>query len=151
MKLLQIFQKLHNALKNKDKIVINSSTRNLHLVREFIEKRGEVLKVAPNTLNQILVSVDEACTNIIKHNYKYNENNTIEVETEIKDNKFIITLLYKGEAFDPTKKNSPDMKEYFAKYKVGGLGIPLMKKSMDSIEFNHTQPNFNSLTLIKVI
>ena len=138
-------------MKKKDKIVISSSTKNLHLVREFIEKKGESLNIEPNTLNQILVSVDEACTNIIKHNYKYDESNLIEVETDTKDKKFIITLFYKGEEFDPTKKNNPDMKEYFAKFKVGGLGIPLMKKSMDSIEFNHTQPDLNSLTLIKVI
>jgi serine/threonine-protein kinase RsbW len=120
-------------------------------VREFIEKKGEALKVEPNTLNQILVSVDEACTNIIKHNYKYDESKFIEVEADTIDKKFIITLLYKGDDFDPTKKINPDMKEYFAKYKVGGLGIPLMKKSMDSIEFSHTQPDINSLTLIKVI
>jgi serine/threonine-protein kinase RsbW len=151
MKLLQNLRNLYNTLKKKDKIVISSSTKNLHLVREFIEKKGEALNIEPNTLNQILVSVDEACTNIIKHNYKYDESNLIEVETDTKDKKFIITLYYKGEEFDPTKKNNPDMKEYFAKFKVGGLGIPLMKKSMDSIEFNHTQPDLNSLTLIKVI
>lgn len=151
MKLLQNLRNLYNTLKEKDKIVISSSTKNLHLVREFIEKKGETLNIEPNTLNQILVSVDEACTNIIKHNYKYDDNNLIEVETDTKDKKFIITLYYKGEEFDPTKKNNPDMKEYFAKYKVGGLGIPLMKKSMDSIEFNHKQPDLNSLTLIKVI
>lgn len=151
MKLLQNLRNLCNTLKKKDKIVISSSTKNLHLVREFIEKKGETLNIEPNTLNQILVSVDEACTNIIKHNYKYDENHLIEVETDTKDKKFIITLYYKGEEFDPTKKNNPDMKEYFAKFKVGGLGIPLMKKSMDSIEFNHTQPDLNSLTLIKVI
>jgi serine/threonine-protein kinase RsbW len=151
MKLLQNLRKLFDTLKKKDKIVINSSTRNLHLVREFIEKKGEALKVEPNILNQILVSVDEACTNIIKHNYKYDDSKFIEVEADTVDKKFIITLLYRGDDFDPTKKLNPDMKEYFAKYKVGGLGIPLMKKSMDSIEFSHTQPDINSLTLIKVI
>lgn len=151
MRLLTNLKKLFNTLNTKDKITINSATRNLHLVREFIEKKGIELKIDSNTLNQILVSVDEACTNIIKHNYKYQEDNLIDVVSEIKGKKFIITLIYKGDEFDPTKKDNPDMKEYFAKYKVGGLGIPLMKKSMDSIEFCHTQPDINSLTLIKVI
>ncbi len=151
MKLLINLRKPYNTLDKKDKIVISSSTKNLQLVRDFIERKGIILKIDPNTLNQILVSVDEACTNIIKHNYKYDENNAIEVETCTNGKKFIITLSYKGEEFDPTMKNNPDMNEYFAKYKVGGLGIPLMKKSMDSIEFHHTQPNLNSLTLVKVI
>jgi anti-sigma regulatory factor (Ser/Thr protein kinase) len=41
------------------------------------------------------------------------------------------------------------MKEYFAKYKVGGLGIPLIKKFMSKIEYAKINPNINSLTLIK--
>jgi serine/threonine-protein kinase RsbW len=143
--------KLFNTLNTKDKITINSATKNLHLVRAFIEKKGNDLNIEPNILNQILVSVDEACTNIIKHNYKYQEDNLIEIIAESKGKKFIVKLIYKGDEFDPTKKDNPDMKEYFAKYKVGGLGIPLMKKSMDSIEFSHTQPDINSLTLIKAI
>lgn len=150
MRLLQNLMKLFNTLNTKDKITINSATKNLHLVREFIEKKGADLKIEPNILNQILVSVDEACTNIIKHNYKYQEDNLIEIIAESRGKKFVVTLIYKGDEFDPTKKDDPDMKEYFAKYKVGGLGIPLMKKSMDSIEFSHTQPDINSLTLIKV-
>lgn len=151
MKLLQNLIKLISLVDKNDKITITSSTKNLHLVRQFIEKKGESLNIDPKVLNQILVSVDEACTNIIKHNYKYNENNFIDVETDFKDKKFIITLIYKGDSFDPTKKISPDMKEYFAKYKVGGLGIPLMKKSMDKIEFYHKEPNLNSLVLVKAI
>lgn len=151
MKLLKNLIRLISLVDKNDKITITSSTKNLHLVREFIEKKGETLKINPNTLNQILVSVDEACTNIIKHNYKYNENNFIDVKTDVKDKKFIITLIYKGDSFDPTKKINPDMKEYFAKYKVGGLGIPLMKKSMDKIEFNHKEPDLNSLVLVKAI
>ncbi len=151
MKLLQNLIKLISLVDKNDKITITSSTKNLHLVRQFIEKKGESLNIDPKVLNQILVSVDEACTNIIKHNYKYNENNYIDVETDFKDKKFIITLIYKGDSFDPTKKISPDMKEYFAKYKVGGLGIPLMKKSMDKIEFYHKEPNLNSLVLVKAI
>ena len=151
MKLLQNLSRLISLVDTNNKITITSSTKNLHLVREFIENKGEKFKIDPKILNQILVSVDEACTNIIKHNYKYNENNFIDVETDVKDKQFIITLIYKGDSFDPTKKINPDMKEYFAKYKVGGLGIPLMKKSMDKIEFNHKEPDLNSLVLVKAI
>jgi len=133
-------------VEENDKILIKSSTSNLSLVRGFIEHKAKSLNLDLLTTNQIVISVDEACTNIIKHTHKF-----IEIESFLTDNKFIIILKYKGEAFDPTKKQNPDMNEYFAKYKVGGLGIPLMKKSMDKIEFTHTKPDLNSLTLIKVI
>lgn len=151
MKLLTNLSRIISLVEKNNKITISSSTKNLHLVRSFIEKKAHKLNIEPNVLNQILVSVDEACTNIIKHNYKYNENNFIDIVTDVNDNEFKITLVYKGDSFDPTKKSNPDMKEYFAKYKVGGLGIPLMKKSMDKIEFNHKEPDMNSLVLVKVI
>ncbi len=135
----------------KDKILIKSSTGNLHLVRDFVEQKAAELGIDQKIISQIIISVDEACTNVIKHTHKYNDSNDIEVETVFRNNEFAVILRYTGEAFDPTKKETPDMKEYFKKFKVGGLGIPIMKKSMDKIEFKHTKPNKNSLTLIKVI
>ncbi|MCE1165284.1 MAG: ATP-binding protein [Bacteroidetes bacterium] len=135
----------------KEKILIKSSTGNLHLIRDFVEKKAAELGIDSKVISQIIISVDEACTNVIKHTHKYNDTNEIEVETVYKNKEFAVIIRYAGEAFDPTKKETPDMKEYFKKFKVGGLGIPIMKKSMDKIEFKHTKPNKNSLTLIKVI
>lgn len=134
-----------------DKILISSSTKNLKQVRNFIEQSAKKYLVDINIINQIVLSVDEACTNIIKHTYKFDENHTIEIENFIEKNQFIVKITYDGDAFDPNKHSLPDMKEYFAKYKVGGLGIPLMKKFMDKIEYIHSINNFNELVLIKNI
>jgi len=136
-------------LKSKDKIVINSSTKNLHVIRDFVEKHFQGLNIDSNIQNQILVSIDEACTNIIKHTYKYDNGHEIEISLDLTDKQISVYLKYKGDGFDPTNKDNPDMKEYFEKFKVGGLGIPLMKKSMDSIEFKHTKPDCNCLKLTK--
>jgi serine/threonine-protein kinase RsbW len=138
-------------LKNNNQILISSSTKNLHIVRDFIEQKAKEINLESKIVNQIIVSVDEACTNIIKHTYKYDESNTIEVEYKSDNKKFIVIIRYKGKSFDPSKKHNPNMKQYFAKYKVGGLGIPLIKKSMDKIEYSHIKPDLNALTLIKVI
>ena len=97
------------------------------------------------------MSVDEACTNIIKHAHKYNENEQIEIETKTDKTEFRIIIKYKGNGFDPNDLNSPDMKEYFSKFKVGGLGVPIMKKFMNKIEYVHKNSDYNSLTLIKVL
>lgn len=138
-------------MRNSAKIIIRSSTKNLRLVRDFIEDRANSINLNQKTIDQIVISVDEACTNIIKHTHKFNESKLIEIETSHTENQFAVTIKYKGKAFDPTKKEVPDMKEYFTKFKVGGLGIPLIVKSMDKIEFNHKKPDTNSLKLIKAI
>jgi serine/threonine-protein kinase RsbW len=138
-------------LENTAKISISSSTKNLMQVRNFIEGNAKKYLSDVNVINQIILSVDEACTNIIKHTYKFDENHTIEIENLINKNQFIVKISYNGDEFDPNKRSIPDMKEYFAKYKVGGLGIPLMKKFMDKIEYMHSRNNFNELIMVKYI
>lgn len=136
---------------NSNKILLASSTKNLSLLRNFIESKAIDFGFDESTIIQIILSVDEACTNIIKHAHKYNENEQIEIETKADKTEFRIIIKYKGNGFDPNDLNSPDMKEYFSKYKVGGLGVPIMKKFMNKIEYVHKNSDYNSLTLIKVL
>lgn len=141
----------NQVLENVAKISIKSSTKNLIEVRNFIETNAKKMLSDANIINQIILSVDEACTNIIKHTYKFDESHIIEIKNYTDKNQFIVKIFYNGEEFDPNKRNNPDMKEYFAKYKVGGLGIPLMKKFMDKIDYMHYVNDFNELTLVKYI
>ena len=134
---------------DQNKIVITSSTRNLARVRDFVEERAKQTGVDPNTINQIVMSVDEACTNVIKYAHKYNDKFKINIEVFHLDKKFKVVITYKGMEFNPNDIENPDMEEYFAKFKVGGLGIPMIKKLMNKIEYKRYKPNVNSLTLIK--
>jgi serine/threonine-protein kinase RsbW len=136
-------------LGGNNKIIITSSTKNLSTVRNFVENKAVELGFDSNIVNQIILSVDEACTNIIKYTHRFNESEKIEVKIDIKDREFRIILKYKGKDFDPNKMHEPDMNEYFNHFRVGGLGIPMMKKFMNKVEYNHKSPNLNSLTLIK--
>ncbi len=135
-----------NGLK---KIVIQSSTKNLVMLRDYLEKELINDGIKQNIANQIILAVDEACTNIIKHTHKFDDTKLITLNFQKFQNRFQINIQYEGNSFDPTKIENPDMKEYFAKYKVGGLGIPLIKKFMSKIEYAKINPNINSLTLIK--
>ncbi len=134
-----------------NKITLTSSTKNLAAVREFVSKKASDLGIDDSTINQIILSVDEACTNIIKHAHRYDDKEMIEIETKFEDCEFKIILKYKGRAFDPNGIPIPDMKEYFSNFKVGGLGVPIMKKFMNKIEFDRQNHDQNCLTLIKII
>jgi len=135
-----------NGLKE---IVIHSSTKNLAILRDYLEKELVIDVISQTITNQIILAVDEACTNIIKHAHKYDNSKIITLKYEKYPEQFKINIQYEGNTFDPTIVNNPDMVEYFSKYKVGGLGIPLIKKFMSKIEYTHINPNINSLTLFK--
>lgn len=133
------------------KISVSSSTKNLHKIRNFIEETALNSGISREKTDEIILAVDEACTNIIKYTYKYEEKHKISIKIKNKGNNLIVEIIYRGKGFDPNKVKSPDMKEYFKNYKVGGLGIPLMRKFVNRIEYNFIKPNLNKLILVKQI
>lgn len=138
-------------MSSADKILFTSSTKNLALVRNFVEAKATDFGFDESSISQIVLSVDEACTNIIKHAHNYNDKELIEVEIKPQGGQFKIIVKYKGKAFDPNELNTPDMKDYFDSFKVGGLGVPIMKKFMTKIEFVHKNSDYNYLTLTKIL
>lgn len=134
---------------DQNKIVISSSTKNLASVRKYIEEKAKETGADADTINQIVMSVDEACTNVIKYAHKYDTNKKIKIEVINSKKQFKVLITYEGFEFDPNNVENPDMEEYFAKCKVGGLGIPMMKKFMNKIEYKCCSPNINFLTLTK--
>jgi len=136
-------------LDDQNKIVISSSTKNLAGVRKYIEAKAAETGADTNTINQIVMSVDEACTNVIKYAHHYDTNKKIKIEVLHSKKHFKVLITYEGFEFDPNNVENPDMEEYFAKCKVGGLGVPMMKKFMNKIEYRCSSPNINFLTLTK--
>ena len=137
-------------MKDEAKILIASSTKNLSTLRDFVEGIAHKIKLDDNVINQIVLSVDEACTNIIKHAHNFNNNNNIDVTVSSDKEEFSVKFEYKGSVgFDPNITHDPDMGEYFKNYKVGGLGVPIMKKFMNKIIAKHISPDDNTLILVK--
>ena len=75
----------------------------------------------------------------------------LNVRNVIEKGQFKIILIYKGKGFDPNDISNPDMKDYFNNFKVGGLGVPIMKKFMNKIEYVRMNSDKNYLTLIKYL
>jgi serine/threonine-protein kinase RsbW len=126
-----------------------SETKNLALVRDFISTAAKNVGFDDIAINNIIIAVDEAFTNVIKHAYKYSPNNPIDVSITLDNNKFNVIIKDKGTCFDPNSIPPPDMKEYFKQYKVGGLGMHLMKNLMDEIIYDCRQNEYNQVILSK--
>jgi serine/threonine-protein kinase RsbW len=126
-----------------------SETKNLTLVRDFVTTAAKDVGFDDIAINNIIIAVDEACTNVIKHAYKYSPNNPIDVSITLDNKKFNIIIKDKGTSFDPSAIPPPDMKEYFKQYKVGGLGIHLMKNLMDEVVYNSKPNEYNEVILSK--
>ncbi len=129
---------------------IPSQTGKLNMAREFVADAAKVFGFKDDDVNNIALAVDEACTNIIKHAYSYDTDKEIDIVVSMKKPEFEILIEDRGKHFNPNQVPVPNMKEYMSHYKRGGLGMYLMKKLMDKVEYS-IHPKKNVVRLIKYL
>ncbi len=96
------------------------------------------------TTEEILLAVDEALTNIIRHAYQ-GKPGKMTVSVSAADDKIEIILEDQGVKFDPTQVPSPEL----PRHKPGGLGVHFIRTIMDQMIYDDQGPVGNRLRLIK--
>lgn len=139
-----------NKLKN-NKLIVSSRTDNLSAIRDFIASAAREAGIQEETVENIMLAVDEACTNIIKHAYKYNPDGKITIDLKYYDDKFIVTIQDNGMSFEPDLIPEPDLQKYYRQRRVGGLGMYLMKSLMDDVKYITVPGKYNRVLLTKNI
>ena len=142
--------KLGNNSKNITKrLVIKSRTENLSSLRDFISDNANNAGLSTDDIDDIILAVDEACTNIIKHAYKSVPDGEIIIEINYNTRKFTIKLIDHGNSFDPESVPVPDLQKYLRQRKVGGLGLYLMRTLMDDVKYVSVPGEYNQILLSK--
>lgn len=137
-----------NIAKEKE-LKIKSRTENLTKVREFISSVIQEINASQDIAGDVILAVDEACTNIIKHAYRFFPDGEIKIKIKYSPNKIKVEITDQGEPFSPDTVPTPDLKKYFEEKRVGGLGMYLMKSLMDSVEYKSVPGKFNQVFLTK--
>lgn len=128
---------------------INNSSE-LENIRTFVINCAESFGFDYKESHKIALAVDEACSNLIKYAFKEDQNKDIEVKIEVKNNVLNVSIYDDAEPFNPLTIPSPDMNEYFKKFKKGGLGIHIMKLVMDEISYKpKSKTNKKNILLLK--
>lgn len=133
------------------KLTVPSTTDNLSRVRKFVKNYAENFGLNNDLTGKIVLAVDEACTNIIKHAYRYSPEGKITVKLKTDKTKFSVTIIDEGGHFDPQRIPDPDLEKMQHERRGGGLGIFLMKKLMDEVEYSNLAGNRNKVVLVKYI
>ena len=133
------------------KLIVKSRTENLSKIREFISSNAAEAGFSRDEIDNIILAVDEACTNVIKHAYKYSPDEEILIEIKYNNSAFTITIEDKGISFDPDLIPSPDLQKYYREHRVGGLGMYLMKTLMDEVKYMSVPGKYNRVLLMKKI
>ena len=130
---------------------VKSKTENLSEIRDFVSSNAAKAGISSAAIDSIILAVDEACTNIIKHAYKLSPSGEIIIRIDYDENKFTIAIIDYGNSFDPTKVPRPDLQKYYREHRVGGLGMYLMKSLMDDVKYTSIPGKYNQVLLSKNI
>lgn len=133
---------------SKEELVVPAAMTQLASVRDFIEHIGKKYKISPKIVNSFKLVVDEACTNIIRHGYQNVKDGKITIRAIMRRLSVTLVIIDKGKTFDPRQLKNPDLDQYVKIGKKGGLGILMMRRLMDDIQYNITAEG-NELRLTK--
>ncbi len=104
--------------------------------------------VDENTLYDMQLAVDEACTNIISHGYKGMNPGSIILALEFNDDCIEINLTDFGHAFEPSRRSAPNLDAGLEDRPTSGFGLFFIYQTMDGIDYT-TNIYGNRLTFIK--
>ncbi|MBL7848618.1 MAG: ATP-binding protein [Cyclobacteriaceae bacterium] len=115
---------------------IGCSLENLKGIRDFIRKslRGHV--TSDVVLNEIILALDEMCSNLMIHAHHCNPDHFLELSIDVpKKGQLIFEISDDGEMFDINQFSEPTLDNLVHEKRKGGLGIRLVKSIMDDVQY----------------
>ena len=123
---------------NDDELTLAAETENLDKVLEFVDSHLEELDCSVKAQMQIDVAVEELFVNVAHYAYGEGKGSvTIRFEKEDDPLSAVITLIDSGIPYNPLEKPDPDITLSSDERPIGGLGIFMVKKSMDSMDYEY--------------
>lgn len=117
----------------KKEITVDSKMENMEMLTAFVEKELEPFDPSPKSQMQINVAIDELFSNVVHYSGSSKMTLVLEVVEDVLT--ATLTFIDNGIAYDPLSKKDPDISLSAEDREIGGLGIFLVKKTMDGIEY----------------
>lgn len=115
---------------------VRCNKHKLKEIREFVTGVLQRYALTEVEINKMVLAVDEVCANLIIHSYKCNPKESIELSIDVLENECItFEIIDRGMGFNICNYKEPTLTEVVKKKKKGGIGLILVKRIMDDIEF----------------
>ena len=130
-------------------LTLAAALENIPVVTAFIDEQLETRSCSMRAQLQIDVAIDELFGNISHYAYPNGTGDvTVRFDFDETTRTASITFIDSGIPFDPLQKDDPDVTISADKREVGGLGIFMVKKTMDSVKYRY-ENGCNILTIQK--
>ncbi len=131
----------------KRQLRLNADLSGLDNVFVFLEEHLAQGDCPTNIVTQICIAVEEVFVNIVHYAYQ-NSGGECRFDLCVCPGKMTLAISDSGEEFNPLEKEDPDITLPAQDRSIGGLGIWMVKQSMDLVEYRYKDGQ-NQLTLVK--
>lgn len=119
-------------------MTVEATVENIAAVTDFVNGELEALDCPIKAQMQIDVAIDELFGNIAHYAYDPKTGPaTVRVEVEQDPLAVVITFIDNGKPYDPLAKEDPDISLSAGDREIGGLGVFLVKKTMDQVIYEY--------------
>lgn len=133
------------------KMVLNAEVDRMDDVLDFVNAELEAHDVSMKVIMQLDIAIEEIFVNIA--HYAYNpEIGEAAVTVDVQENPpcVVISFIDRGKPYDPLSREDPDVTLGVEDREIGGLGIYMVKKSMDEVTYTY-EDGQNILTIRKLL
>ncbi|WP_201977374.1 ATP-binding protein [Hymenobacter rubidus] len=127
------------------KSILRIACSRVHLqqVRDFVREYLSSRQLPDITVNQVVLAVDEVVANFIIHANGEDESQFLDLQLTLDGHNLNVEITDNGDTiFLPAPHQNPDLRAYIRQGRKGGMGMTLVNRLMDRVEFftreNHT-------------
>ena len=129
-------------------LILHNDIQQIPQLAEFIETIADEINLDQGLAMSLNLALEEAVTNVILYAYPKGSDGRVDVEAIISKDKLKFIISDSGQEFDPTAAPEADITLGVEDRPIGGLGIYLVRKIMDSVSYERTDGK-NVLSMTK--
>ncbi|MBN1542860.1 ATP-binding protein [candidate division KSB1 bacterium] len=132
-------------------IKIPSKVAALYKACDFVTNLADQVGFNETDQGKIKIAVYEACLNVIEHAYHSNPNRIVQVDVKKQADGLMISVIDHGQGFRVDNADDFNVVEAALKRKTGGMGLHIIRKSMDRVYYQVDPVKGNSLVMDKYL
>ena len=132
----------------KKKLVLSAQLPSLETLITFVLDEARTQGMDAKKLNHLRLAAEELLVNIIRYAYPEQTGDIEVTVTPLAEGGIEVEIMDSGKPFDPLSLPEPDIQTPLEQRKIGGLGIFLVRRLMDSVRYER-RGNQNVITFSK--
>jgi len=132
------------------KFRLQNQLSELETINQYLDELASLWGLSVPFIMTLTLALEEAFSNIVNYGFQDNQSHEIELIFEKQKNNLSISLIDDGIPFDPTLTADPDINLPAEERKIGGLGVFLIRKMMDKVDYQR-QESHNIFKMEKTI